>query len=181
MNWNCVSELEEWRDIPGFEGLYQISSHGRVRSFYTNKILKPGIDKRGYTRVTLVKDKKCTYHRVNRLVAVAFIPNPDNKKLVLHKIPVDPGYCNNHYTNLYWGDEYDNNNDTVVQQRGNGIPVYQYTKMGDLIAVYNSCREAGRKNKLKHEYIASCCRGERKEYDGYIWKYNKEVKNGMEI
>lgn len=174
-DWFSLNDLpnERWRDIIDFEGLYQISDYGRVKSNYSHKILKHSVDARGYTRVTLVRDGKLKYYRINRLVATAFVENPLNKKLVLHKKPVDKDYCNNHYSNLYWGDETDNNQDTVIQRRGNGFPVNQYTLDEKLINTYNSCREAGRKTGLKHEYIAECCRGKRDNYSGYIWKYEE--------
>ena len=78
---------EEWRDIEGYEGIYQISSYGGVRSFKFNKtrILKPGIDTAGYEQVDLYKDRKRDTQRVHRLVAEAFICNPDNLPFINHK------------------------------------------------------------------------------------------------
>lgn len=177
--WLSINNLpkEEWKDIDGYNGLYQISNYGRVKSFFTRqaKILRCSFDKRGYTRTTLVKDGVCKYYRINVLVAKHFIPNtnPMRNTLVLHKQPVTILYCNNKCDNLYWGNSTDNNRDTVRQKRGNGYPIVQRDTNLKLIARYNSCREAGRKTNLKHEYIASACRGERKQYAGYIWKYEE--------
>lgn len=181
--WLSLEDLpdERWKDIEGFEGLYQVSDYGRVKSSYTNRILKCGIDKRGYTRVSLCRNKIIKYCRVNILVAKAFIPNIYNKPFVLHKEPVDINYCNNKYTNLYWGDTTENNCDTVRQRRGNGYVVLQYDLNGNFVNSYNSCREAGRLLGLVHEYIAACCRGVTKEYANYIWRYEKEVKNELAL
>ena len=181
--WLSMENLpnERWKDIEGYEGLYQISDYGRVKSLYTNRILKCGIDKRGYTRVSLCKNKKITYYRINVLVAKAFVPNPYNKPFSLHIEPVEIEYCNNMYTNLYWGGAVENNRDTVQQRRGNGYVVLQYDLNGNFISSYNSCREAGRLLGLVHEYIAACCRGVIKECANYIWRYEKEVKDELAL
>lgn len=181
--WLCLDNLpnERWKDIESYEGLYQISDYGRVKSYYTNKILKCGIDKRGYTRVSLCKNKKIGYYRINRLVACAFIPNDSCKPLVLHIKPVDKDYCNNNVDNLYWGTSTENNQTTVVQRRGNGYVVLQYDIDNNIINSYDSCREAGRLLGLVPEYIASCCRGNMKQYANYVWRYEKDVKNELEI
>ena len=77
---------ELWKDIDGFSGIYQISNFGRVRSFHRNKViyLKGGISKYGYRRVVLVNGECRKYCVIHRLVALAFIPNPDNKPEVNH-------------------------------------------------------------------------------------------------
>ena len=92
--------LEEWREIIGYEGLYEISSYGNIKNTQTGKIrkLKPG--KNGYIKVDLYKEGLCTWYRVHRLVAEAFIPNPLNLPIVMH---LDNDKSNNHYLNLKWG------------------------------------------------------------------------------
>lgn len=181
--WLALEDLpnEKWLDINEYEGLYQVSNYGRIKSMYTNKVLKCAFDKRGYTRVTLVKNKTLRYYRINRLVAKAFIPNPNGEQNVLHIKPVDIGYCNNNVDNLYWGSIQDNNRTTVKQRRGNGYVVLQYNLTGDFVKSFDSCREAGRSLNITHEYIAECCRGIRKDYNGYIWKYEKDVKNELAL
>lgn len=103
--------MEKWKEIPGYEGLYEVSSYGKVRSMsrlridkngrpYTKvgKVLKDK-DTNGYREVGLYKDSICTYFKIHRLVAMAFIPNPDNKPCVNHK---DGNKANNIKSNLEW-------------------------------------------------------------------------------
>ena len=91
---------EEWRDIKGYEGLYQVSNLGRVRSFYNNKgkILKGTPDKDGYLRVALYKNGPKKYG-IHQLVAKMFIPNPNNLPAINHK---DENKQNNTTENLEW-------------------------------------------------------------------------------
>lgn len=95
--------IEVWKDVPGYEG-YQVSNQGNVRSLrYRGKncihLLSPGTDKKGYKRVVLSKNKKQTTFQIHRLVATAFIPNPQNLPQVNHK---DKNTGNNRVDNLEW-------------------------------------------------------------------------------
>jgi hypothetical protein len=100
---------EEWKDITGFEGFYQISNFGRVKSLggkCGSAIRKPSIrsislTKDGYEKVRLLKDGKDKTVRIHRLVAEAFIPNPEGKDTVNH---IDGNKKNNHVSNLEWAD-----------------------------------------------------------------------------
>lgn len=98
-----------WRDIEGFEGLYQVSNTGQIRSlrFGKTKILKVMADNRGYKSLSLYKNGKGKTYRVHRLVAQAFIPNPNNLPEVNHK---DENKANNHVSNLEWISHKDNVN-----------------------------------------------------------------------
>lgn len=101
-----------WNDIPGYEGLYQVSNTGRVRSLNykrtgKTKALKQCTDKDGYKKVVLCKDGKYKTYYIHRLVALAFIPNPDNLPEVNHK---DEDKTNNYYKNLEWCTRKYNNN-----------------------------------------------------------------------
>lgn len=109
--------LEEWRDVPGYEGLYQVSNLGRVYSFKTNRYLKMGINSHGYKRAPLLKDDKTQLRNVHRLVALAFIPNPDNKPNVDH---INGDKTDNRVTNLKWATQKENiNNPTTLEKLRN--------------------------------------------------------------
>lgn len=95
---------EIWKDIPEYEGLYQISNYGRVKSLNYRRmnkenILKPRVDKKGYIHYALKKNKMTKEYKAHRLVALMFIPNPCNKKQVNHK---DFNKQNNFVDNLEW-------------------------------------------------------------------------------
>lgn len=109
--------MEEWKDIEGYEGLYQVSNLGRVKSLprywvRTERILT----KKGYpyVRVCLFKGTKRTYLSVHRLVAEAFIPNPDNKPIIDH---IDGNPNNNSVSNLRWVDFKENSNNPISIER----------------------------------------------------------------
>lgn len=93
-----------WKDIEGYEGLYQVSNTGKVRSLNyrrtgKTKVIKQSTDKLGYKSVFLCKDGKNKGYLVHRLVALAFIPNPNNYPVINHK---DENPSNNYYKNLEW-------------------------------------------------------------------------------
>lgn len=90
---------EIFKDVKGYEGLYEVSNYGNVRSLYTNKILKPATKKRGYQYVNLYKNKKGKMYQVHRLVAESFIPNTNNLPIINHK---DENSQNNNVDNLEW-------------------------------------------------------------------------------
>lgn len=89
--------MEIWKDIPDFEGLYQVSTWGRIKG--QRGILKPYKNAKGYLKVGLFTDGKCHKKRINRLVAMTFIPNPNNYPQLNHK---DGNKENNSVTNLEW-------------------------------------------------------------------------------
>lgn len=87
------------KDIKGYEGLYQIDKNGNVYSFYKKRFLKPAPTNWGYLTVELFKNKKGKTYKIHRLVAEAYIPNPDNKRCVNH---IDCNKQNNNVENLEW-------------------------------------------------------------------------------
>ena len=107
-----MKEREIWRDVVGFEGLYKVSNLGNVKSLNYNrtgkeKLMKPQTDGHGYLQVMLYKDGKYKIKKIHRLVAEAFIPNPDNLPCVNHK---DENKTNNKEFNLeFCTYEYNNN------------------------------------------------------------------------
>lgn len=179
---------EIWRPIKGYEGYYEVSSHGRVRSLdrYVNswqglklrkgRILKHDASCCGYIMVLLCKDDRHSHKLVHRLMAQAFIPNPENKPQVNH---IDEVKSNNYVSNLEWVTPGENINHGTRNERcalANSKKVGQYTLDGELIKLWFSASEAGR-DKYCQSNVSKCCRGEVKTHKGYIWKYiDKEVE-----
>ena len=184
---------EIWKDIEGYEGIYQVSSEGRVRSLnrvedrgrhIKGKILKPCINHYGYCIVGLFKNGTQKKNMVHRLVAEAFIPNPDNKPYCDH---INTCKIDNRVENIRWVTHKENmNNPLSIKQRKehtewckrgkehHGIkPVIQYDKKNNFIREYFSIREASKENSVSEQSICSCCRGNLKAAGGYIWKYKK--------
>ncbi|MCR5524688.1 MAG: HNH endonuclease [Lactobacillus sp.] len=162
---------EIWKDIQGYEGLYQISDFGRVKSLYKQSmILKPQINNRGYYFVMLYKNGKYHHALVHRLVATAFIPNKDNLTQVNHK---DEDKSNNSVSNLEWCTNLYNNlyrgkaKKTGIKE---GKPVVQYTLDGKLIKIWKSAREA-EKAGYQARHISDCCRGVAKTHSKYLWRF----------
>ena len=176
--------FELWKDVKDYEGLYQVSTLGRVRSLdkYVNtknrnvdKVLKPAYDKNGYLRVYLYKNGKGTYFRVHRLVAKTFIPNPLNLPVINHKDEVKD---NNHPYNLEWcTDEYNKNYGTAIKRSAEkrSKKVYQYDMQGNLIKEWSSVAETGR-NGYEANVISACCLGKGKTHQNFIWSY-KPIEN----
>ena len=164
---------EVWRDIPGYENLYQASNRGRIRSNKT--ILKQSLV-RGYLAVCLCKEKKQKNYYVARLVALTFIPNPNNLPQVNHK---DEDKTNNSVENLEWCSaaynlNYGNHNKKMQQSLTNGKtskPVSQYSLTNSLITTYPSTAEASRQTGISNGCINECLHHKRKTAGGYIWRF----------
>ena len=161
---------EVWIDIVGFIGKYQISNYGRVKSikrkYAGEKILKLQIDKDGYHRVSL-KNGKSYYLPVHRLVAQAFIPNPDNLPCVNHKDENklnnfvwinDDGTVDLEKSNLEWC-TVAYNNTYGSRYNLNEKPVLQFDLNGNLINKYKSVSDAARINNYKIQAIQGVCCG----------------------
>lgn len=168
--------MENWKAIAGYESRYEVSTGGKVRCLNFNHTGKPRILKLrkrrdGYLLVDLCKDgnRKSTY--VHRLVAEAFIPNPQNLDTVNHR---DEDKTNNNVSNLEWMTLLDNNRYGTHDKRvaeARSKQVKQLDKRGNLLATYPSMREAERRTGIAASHIAKCCLGRRKSAGGYVWKY----------
>ena len=171
---------EEWRDIAGFNGIYQVSNFGRVRSLNYNrtgktKLMAINKDRGEYCRVLLYTKEKNYNKTVHRLVAQAFIPNPNNLPCVNHKNEIK---TDNRVENLEWCTKQYNNTYNDLQKRVhkkmiNGVcskPTYQYDKNGILIKIWDSQIDIERQLGFDQGYISNCCRGKYKTAYGYIWK-----------
>lgn len=109
-----IDKSKEWLPIKGYEKLYMVSSCGLVYSNKRNRLLKHGTYQNGYLYYELWKDNKRKLFRVHRLVAMHFIPNPENKPMVCHK---DDNRKNNHVDNLWWGTSKENLQDMATKDR----------------------------------------------------------------
>lgn len=162
---------EIWKDKKDYEGHYQVSNCGRVKSIKFGKeiILKQHI-RGGYYSVVLSKNGILKIFKVHRLVAQAFIPNPNNLTEVNHK---DENKLNNNVDNMEWCDRtYNNTYGTRIEKCSKKLskPVLQYTLEGEFVKEWESTAECGR-NGFKQGAVAACCRGERKTHHKFIWKY----------
>ena len=172
---------EYWKPVVGYEGHYQVSNFGRVKSIKFGKeiILKQHI-RRGYYSVNLSKNGIAKRYSVHRLVAEAFLPNPDNLPQINHK---DENKSNNNINNLEWCDsEYNNNygtrNKRVSEKMTNGKlskPVLQYDLEGNLIREWASACECGR-NEFDTGAVNACCNNKYKfeKYKNCFWKFKND-------
>lgn len=168
-----IAGPEKWRDIEGYEGLYQVSNLGRVKSVKRNKVITSSVPPNGYHLVQLWKSGKCVCKSIHRLVAEHFIPNPNNLPQVNHK---DENKSNNVEFNLEWCDEaYNINYGTGVDRRSKtkSKPVYQYKLTGELVKEW-ACAAETRKFGFNPAHVGCCCKGVMRQHKGYVWKY-KEV------
>lgn len=164
--------IEIWRDVNGYEGLYQVSNLGRLRRMFKNgkvNFLSGKKDKDGYVEVILSKNQTKKFARLHRLVADAFAPNPENKPQVNHK---DRNKENNAASNLEWVTGSENTIHAYATGRGvHKRHVVQYTKDMRVVALWDSIREAGRSLGIAPNNISSCCRNNLPSAGGYVWRY----------
>ena len=157
---------ETFVDILGYEGLYKVSNFGRVYSTKRNKCLKPGELKSGYLVVVLCKDAVTKTIRVHRLVAEAFVPNPNNLPQVNH---IDEDKTNNAAYNLEWCTASYNRRYSAHKTNK---PVAQLAN-GKVISIYKSVNEASRVAGISCAAICNCCNNKPnfKTAGGYTWRY----------
>lgn len=176
---------EVWKDIPGYVGLYQVSSKGNIMSLNYNhtgvsRQRVPRVGKGGYLYVILHKNGESKTIKVHRLVAIAFIPNPNNLPQVNHK---DENKLNNSVENLEWCDSSYNNKygsrprKVLDAYKKNGSckaerPVVKIERLsGMIIEEYISISEAARCCGVSRESLRDCVLGRQKTCVGYFWKY----------
>ena len=186
---------EIWKDIPNYEGLYQASNLGRIRSvdrykeviiknqygeYKRTKFFKSYILKQqtyiGYKCVQLHINGKYKWEKVHRLVAMAFVPNPENKPQVNH---IDGNKSNNNVLNLEWCNQSYNTkhaykNNLIKHYK---IEINQYDLEGNYIKTWESAKEIEKKLKIKNSQICRCCKNENSTAGGYYWKYKRKEKN----
>jgi hypothetical protein len=177
---------EIWKPVAGYEGIYEVSNFGRVKSvartidhngfmrFRKERILTPiKRNRQGYMSVNLYSGKhKFTMCSIHRLVGVAFLPNPDNLPYINHK---DENPSNNRVDNLEWcTQKYNTNYGTCPARIARALskPIIQKTMDGEPIRVWKSCADAGRSFGARAAHICQAAKGERPHAYGYKWEYN---------
>ena len=188
---------EEWRDIEGYEGYYQVSSLGRVRSLdrtiisstgklchLKGKLLKSSFDgQRNYLFVGLNKEGICRQRNVHRLVAETFIPNTSNLPMINHK---DEIKTNNRVENLEWCTaKYNSNYGTLPERMAhtNGKRILKFTLDDKFVKEYPSALEAAKEynkeNWQKYEIgISKCANGQFSKSYGFKWLYKDDYETG---
>lgn len=176
-----------WAPVPGYEGLYEVSNTGKIRSVYRyKKELKPMIANAGYERVDLFDHKKRKQVSVHRIVALVFVENPNSKPFVNHK---DENKRNNAAENLEWVTHKGNcNYGTAIARRTAHLdykhrkvnnarqilavskPIRQFSKDGIFIKEWPSAAECHRQTGINKSGICAAARGKRKTAGGYIFK-----------
>lgn len=185
MYYLCNMELEIFKDIEGYKGLYQVSNLGRVKSLprvkvnnsglrlIKGQILKPQTKRLGYLKVDLYKDGQQKSFFIHRLVATAFIPNPDNLPTVNHK---DENPSNNMVENLEWCDNSYNINYGTAMKRAAKAKI-NHPKLSKKVlcvetgVIYPSTKEVQRQLGFSASNIAFCCRGLYETKYNYHWQY----------
>lgn len=169
---------ESWRPILGYEGLYEVSNLGRVRRV---KIITPTRKKHGYMQISLVdRNGVRKSFRLHRIVATAFVPNPEGKPQVNHR---DENPENNRASNLEWATAEENTNygsrtARAAAKNGSKTPVVQIDPATlKVLAEYPGQSAAAQATGIKISCINACLRGKQKRAGGYLWayKYKKVV------
>ena len=157
--------MECWKDIKGYEGLYQVSNLGRIRK--DNKIINPWMQF-GYKIVGLWKNNKCQKLRVHRLVAEAFILNPNNYTQVNHK---DEDKSNNSVENLEWCTQGYNTSNAEKE-------VIQMSIDETVLRTYKSLSEAARMSGVSLGNLSNLCnnKSHRKTLGGYKWVFKQAME-----
>ena len=185
-----LSTRPKWKDIVGYENEYQINQFGEIRTLKDSPklkkydVLKPQISKRnGYVYQMLYKNGKEKLLRVHRLVAMAFLPNPNNLPQVNHK---DGNKQNNSVDNLEWCEQSDNmkhayKNGLQTPSENQRKAIINTNKLkqkkvcqikdGEVINTFSGISEASRQTKISISCISRCCNLKRKSTNGYEWRF----------
>ena len=170
-----MREINEiWRDISGYEGIYQVSSLGRIKSMdrvdcdnrhRKERILKPRKNSKGYLMVCLCKDGKKKMYKVHKLVSNTFLPNPNKLETINH---INEIKTDNRVDNLEWMTNKDN------VRYSQAVSVNQFTFDGRFIRTWDCIMEVEYQLGFNHTNICQCCKGKLKSAYGYQWFYSND-------
>lgn len=162
-------EFEEWKPVVGYEGLYEVSNYGDVKSLNTNKIRCKKKDKYGYYCINLSKNGKRKTYFIHQLVARAFIPNPNNYPCVNH---IDEKKTNNCVWNLEWCTHKYNNNygNHIIKMINTFNSKRKPIRCIETQKIYESPNELDNEGFI-HSFIYSCCRCDIECAYGLHWEY----------
>lgn len=181
------NQTEQWRDIKDYEGLYQVSNEGRVKSLNyrqtkQEKILKAFKNNNGYLLVGLCKNGKPIHKLVHRLVAEAFIPMVEGKQEIDH---INSVRHDNRVENLRWCTPEENANNPITIERVKAVnrkkaealskKVYVYDKDCNFLSAFTSTADTARQLKLSQGNVTLTCLGALKHYKGYIFSYKENL------
>ena len=151
------------KDIKGYEGIYGITSCGKVWSYRNERFLTPLVGKDGYLFVHLYKDGKMKNCYVHRLVAEAYIPNSENLPQVDH---IDGNKMHNYLNNLQWITHKEN------CRKSKNKPILQFDLDGNFIREWECAYDVG---KVAVKSINDCLKGRHKTAYGFVWKYKEDI------
>lgn len=168
--------MSEWREVSGYEGRYLVSDDGRLLSLRSG-VMNPPLSREGYRKVVLVKDgeKRCLL--LHRLVAQAFVPNPDGKPTVNH---INEDKEDNRAVNLEWTTVRENDNHGTRNARiadshrgrgGKRKPVRMLAEDGSCVCEYRGVVEAANETGVNASSISKCLSGARASAGGFVWRY----------
>lgn len=195
--------IEIWRDVPGWEGMYQVSTFGRVKTMERmiksncnnfriseERIKEVELRKDGYTATLFCRNSKVTQYKIHRLVGIAFMPNPENKRDINH---ISGVRSENRLENLEWATRSENKlhgfRIGMTKPTCLGIfgkdhhlskPVLKIDiETGNIIERYDGLMDASRKTCLGFREISACARGKRQSYNNYLWQYEVDYNQKM--
>ena len=171
-----------WKDVEGYEGIYKISDTGILINQF-GKVLKPGDNGRGYASIYLWKNRKKKRHYIHRLVAEAFIPNPEQKPYINH---IDNNPRNNHVKNLEWCTPKENTDWMIVQGRFKRTETWlknldiglqprrkrvkRINPSTGEVVIYDGINKT-KKDGFTTSSVSQCCNGTRHSHHGYVWEF----------
>ena len=169
-----MTEVETFVKVVGFEK-YEVSNLGKIRNIKSGKILKPWLHNNGYLMHCLYKNNKSKNLLLHRIVATAFIDNPEEKPCVNH---IDENKLNNDLNNLEWCTERENLRHGTRTKRGaekRCKKVVQLDLNDNVLNVFKSIKQAGQETGVFATSISACCNGKVKSAGGYKWRKNERI------